>query len=268
MGLNARRWAGIAAAFLGAIGGWLGYASWHQADEYSTAVGEQRSVSLTDGSVVFLNTESEVRVRWTTAERHIDLIRGEVRFQVAKNPARPFVVATQQAAVRAVGTIFNVRADPERTQVAVIEGRVVVSARPEALRSPRASVARAEVTSRARAVPSMELAAGERAAVTLGGIEPNVGAPIEGVAAWTQRRLVFRAQSLGDVVAEFNRYRTQRLYVDDAQLAALRISGSFDPSDPESLIAYLQDFETVRVERTVDGSVHLARRIPTSKVPR
>jgi transmembrane sensor len=117
-------------------------------------------------------------------------------------------------------------------------------------------------------MPSIELAAGQRAAVAMSRIQPNAGQPMESVAAWTERRLVFRDKPLAEVVAEFNRYRVQRLVVDDAELAALKISGVFDSSDPDSLVAYLKSFETVRVERPHDGTLHLSRRALDSESPK
>jgi transmembrane sensor len=95
--------------------------------------------------------------------------------------------------------------------------------------------------------------------VTRRGIQTNAGPPIESVKAWTERRLVFRDQPLDAVIQEFNRYRTHPLVLDDPALAALRVSGVFDLSDPESLIAYLGTYETVQVDRRSDGSQHLFR---------
>lgn len=232
-----------------AMAGWVGYVSWHSVTEFATAVGEQHSVTLQDGSVVFLNTDSKVDVRWSATERRIDLIRGEARFQVTRDPTRPFIVATKNAQVRAVGTVFNVRASAQSTQVAVLEGQVVVT-----LAGPTGSTSELDGNA-----PDIRLTAGERAAVTSGGIEANTGPSIESVAAWPQRRLVFRGETLGTIVNEFNRYRAQPLVLDDAQLAQLDISGAFDLNDPESLVAYLKTFETVQVARPFDGSEHLSR---------
>ena len=110
-----------------------------------------------------------------------------------------------------------------------------------------------------RANERVRLGAGERAAVTPSGIQTNTGPPIEAVLAWTERRLVFQDQPLDMVIQEFNRYRTHPLVLDDQGLAALRISGVFDLSDPESLIVYLGTFEAVQVDRRSDGSQHLFR---------
>jgi transmembrane sensor len=262
------RLAALAACALLAFGAWVGYVRWNSVTEYATGIGEQHSVTLRDGSVVFLNTDSRVEVRWSASERHIDLIRGEARFQVIRNPTRPFIVATSNAQVRVVGTVFNVRASAQSTQVAVMEGQVEVTAGakvksvsgPEGTSVPGGSAG-------SSATSSVRLAAGERAAVTSAGIEANVGPPIESVAAWPQRRLVFRDETLGAIVNEFNRYRTQPLMLDDPQLARLEISGAFDLSDPESLVAYLRTFEKVQVERPLDGSEHLSRAEPDHSQP-
>src|SRR5262249_50303587 len=149
--------------------------SWYFPMVFQTVVGEQSSFTLQDGSVLFLNTDSKVRVSWLPRERHIELVRGEARFKVAKDATRPFTVATTTAAVRAVGTVFNVRPEPLATQVAVLEGRVEVTVSPA---GERAAGVQIPVSAGSAAAPShslerVQLAAGERAAVTRQGIEPN-----------------------------------------------------------------------------------------------
>ncbi|MBV8806507.1 MAG: FecR domain-containing protein [Sinobacteraceae bacterium] len=261
-GVSNRGWrVALAAALLVGIGLSVTYLSWHLPMTFQTVVGEQRSFTLQDGSIVFLNTNSKVRVRWLPQERHIDLVRGEARFKVAKDALRPFIVATTTAGVRAVGTIFNVRAEPASTQVAVLEGQVevTVASTPEVAENTQAPAKEGSAAVPARTSSRVRLAAGERAAVTSVGIETNTGPPIESVMAWTDRRLVFRDQPLTAVLREFNRYRVQPLVLDDPALAALKISGVFDLSDPESLIAYLSLYETVQVDRRSDGSQHLFR---------
>lgn len=251
------RWAAVAASIIVGAASWFSYQARFGGATYETAVGEQRSVTLADGSVVYLNTNSSVRVRWTAKERHSDLLRGEARFQVAKNPTRPFIVATNEATVRAVGTVFNVRADHAGTQVAVIEGRVEVNALPEAQHERTNS--RAAPSQLSGRTSNLQLSAGEHAEVTMGTITSNTGPSIDAVASWTERRLVFRGESLATVIGEFNRYRNHPLVLDDPQLGALSISGAFNLDDPDSLISYLKSFETVRVEYAPDGSQHLSR---------
>ncbi|HEY6926875.1 MAG TPA: FecR domain-containing protein [Steroidobacteraceae bacterium] len=253
-------WMALAATLvLGGVG--VTYLNWQSPMIFETAVGKQDSFKLQDGSVVFLNTNSRARVSWSVGERHVELERGEARFAVARDPNRPFTVTTATATVRVVGTVFNVRAEPHSTQVAVLEGQVevtVASASDPADDSQTAATA-APGTAHSPTIERVRLAAGERAAVTQGGIQTNEGPAIESVAAWTERRLVFRDQPLGEVIREFNRYRTHPLLLDDAELAALRINGVFDPGDPDSLLTYLGLYETVQVDHRGDGSQRLFR---------
>ena len=83
-------WCGLAASVVLGIALWVTYLSWQSTMTFQTVVGEQSSFTLQDGSVVFLNTNSKVRVGWLPTERHIELVRGEARFKVAKD-ARPSV---------------------------------------------------------------------------------------------------------------------------------------------------------------------------------
>lgn len=261
--VGVRRWWAMAAlVLLGAAGTWFVF-DWHRAGDFSTAIGEQRSVILADGSVVFLNTNSEIRVRLRAEDRQIDLIKGEARFQVAKDAARPFWVATSDATVRAVGTVFNVRADQAHTEVAVIEGRVEVRAItteiPAAKNAKDSGAVRIDSLTNGRSKPAtIELSAGERAAIVSSRIESNAGQPMEAVVAWTERRLVFRNEPLREVIAEFNRYRQAPLVAEGSELGELKINGIFNSNDADSLIEYLKSFETVRVARPPDGSVHLS----------
>src|SRR6188768_3559729 len=93
----------------------------------ATPLGGLQTMNLPDGSVLKLNTDSAVEVRFTATERRVELVRGEVFFTVAKNPRRPFVVHAGQVAVRAVGTAFDVRMRPQAIEVLVSEGKVQVN---------------------------------------------------------------------------------------------------------------------------------------------
>jgi transmembrane sensor len=93
---------------------------------YATAIGEQRSIALADGSTIALGARSRVRVHFTDQEREVEFLAGEALFGVAKDPTRPFVVATSNTRVRAVGTQFDVHKRTSGTTVTVLEGRVVV----------------------------------------------------------------------------------------------------------------------------------------------
>jgi transmembrane sensor len=93
---------------------------------YATDIGERRSITLADGSTVDLNARSKLRIEFTKDERRVELLGGQALFQVAKDKNRPFIVASGDATVRAVGTQFDVYRKAGGTTVTVLEGRVAV----------------------------------------------------------------------------------------------------------------------------------------------
>ncbi len=124
---RARRWAGLAAAV--ALIGFAGYGSYvwlNKPDDYSTAVGERRVITLADGSKLSLDTDSEVTVRYRAHERALHLLKGQARFDVAHDKKRPFFVIAGSQKVIATGTAFNIDMANQRVLVTLIEGRVVV----------------------------------------------------------------------------------------------------------------------------------------------
>ena len=209
---------------------------------YTTAVGEQRSIALEDGSVVELNTQSSVRTRFTAASRNVDLLRGEAIFRVAKNPQRPFHVYSGNAEIIAVGTAFNVYAREAGTVVTVIEGRVRVTSRNDA------SVAAAPLH-------NLELGRGEQAVIAPKKPIVRVALTDPGKAtAWTERRLIFDDMPLSAVTAEFARYYDARtIRIADPALANLHITGVFDASDPGSLVQFLATFGGVEIREDAHG---------------
>ena len=242
---------------------------------YATALGEQRSFSLSDGSTLQLNSLSKVRIRYSAHERTVDLLRGEALFHVAKDITRPFSVRSGETAVRAVGTQFDVYRKADGTIVTVVEGRVVI------LRSPaeqdaepnngagpneaHPSVLRGEGEQDLRSlVPGTEtlgvaqqeragaifLAAGEQITVGTHTARRTVNPNLAGATSWTQRQLVFEAASLADVAEEFNRYNERKLVIDPSALGALHISGVFSSTDPASLSHFLKERPGLRITET------------------
>lgn len=208
-------------------------------DHYVTAANESRAITLSDGSVVELDHESAIDLHWTPSERRIELRKGSGRFTVAKNPQRPFIVATAETTVRAVGTVFSVQAQSADTVVTVSEGKVKVE---PSYAEPAAAKA---------AEPPVQLAAGDRAVVS------HRARHDVSVTAWADQRLVFRGAALEAVIGEFNQHVPVKLVLADAGLADLAISGVFDPSDVESFLQYLERYEGVRIGRQPDGTVRM-----------
>lgn len=243
-GLHRRAWRlAIAASVL--VLAASGLAAWnaYSRDTFATGIGENRSLRLSDGSIVELNSKSRLRVRYSDRARRIDLLEGQALFSVQKLAGRPFVVVSGDTRVRAVGTQFDVHRKASGTTVTVVEGRVSVS------RGPRQEAA--------SPVAGSLLAAGQQVTVT----EREVGRPKEAdvvaATAWKDRRLVFTNSPLSEVVAEFNRYNVVPLEVVDPALEQARISGSFSSSDPAALLKFLREVGAYKVEET-GGAVRIS----------
>jgi transmembrane sensor len=216
-----------------------------QSDTYTTAIGELRSITLEDGSVVDLNTSSTLRTHFTSKQRTVELLRGEAVFKVAKNPQRPFRVATGSTEIVAVGTQFNVYARDARTVVTVLEGRVRVT--------DKAPSNRPATTAALSNLP-LELSPGEQAVIAphrpIARIKLADATP---VTSWTERRLIFEDTPLSAAADEFARYNTRMIRIDDPVLRDLRVTGVFDATDPASLVQFVEAYGNVSVSRHDEG---------------
>ena len=225
---------GLAASLLLVIGVAVGAWVYSLRDTYSTAVAEQRSVVLSDGSTVELNARSRMRIRYTEHERRVDLLDGQALFTVAKNASRPFVVESRGTLVRAVGTQFDVYNKNSGTTVTVLEGTVVVT--PESAPS--------------QSVPSL-INAGQQIVIGAEGRPKKVQKANPGVAtAWTHRELIFEDTPLQDVATEFNRYNRRQLLIRDPSLQAFAIDGVFSSTDPAALVNFLKARPGITVRET------------------
>jgi transmembrane sensor len=217
--------------------------------KYGTGVGEQRTVKLSDGSIVTLNTRSEIKVRLEKNQRSVELLSGEALFEVAHDTARPFRVFSGGAAVRAVGTQFNVHRTENETTVAVVQGIVEVT--------PLSSSVRRDGATNASALIAPErVVAGEQAQVSSQGkLLQHATAEIDRVVAWRERRLIFRNESLGAIVAEFNRYNETQMRIEGAATSARLVTAVFDADNPGALIAFLERDPQLSVQSGGDAVV-------------
>jgi len=221
---------------------------------YATRVGEKTAVTLPDGSVVTLNTDTVLRTRASRDKRLVYLDRGQAFFRVAHDTERPFEVHAAGRTVTAVGTAFDVRVDRGRFEVTLVEGKVRVAApvRPAAPAKPGQPAA-------PPAVRTTEMLAGDQLVATTDREWSLARTDAVRETSWLIGRLKFEARPLGDVVAEFNRYSPRKVVVDDPSLAARPISGAFRADDQDAFIAALEVAHLARVGSQDDDSVHLTR---------
>lgn len=201
---------------------------------YRTEHGQQKTYVLADRSVVHLNTDSEIAIRYSKTQRAANLTSGEAAFEVSHESDRPFRVTAKSAVVLDVGTKFNVRLINSTTVVTVMEGRVEVMS---ALSGPRG--------------PSLQVPAGGRVNVTDGVLPANPdSADTTRATAWLHRQISFDRERLERVAAEFNRYAQKSIVITTPALGSLQISGVFATDDMSAFIAFLRSLEGVQVEET------------------
>ncbi len=200
--------------------------------ELRTLQGERREMTLADGSVVKMAPESDMVVRYRPNERLLTLKHGEAQFRVAKDSNRPFVVQAAQTRVRAVGTVFDVEYGTEGVSVSVVEGRVAVSQRVTTGSIPSAS---------GPANSLLNLEASEQVSITSAGMISSVRrVPGKAEVAWASDQLTFDNETIAEVVRRFNLRNTLQIEIADPELAARRISGVFNLTEPKSFVAFIE----------------------------
>lgn len=210
---------------------------------YRTNAAQRLTATLEDGSRLTLNVGSQVRVVFDDGERRLILDKGQALFEVAKDRLRPFLVVAGSRVVTAHGTMFDVRREPTAIQIALIEGKVSVSSDAQ----PGSAVAM---------VPDDVLVA-TNGALSLSHVPGRALA----LAGWQDGNLIFVDQTLGEAVAEMNRYGAQRLEVADADTAALRISGSFRIGQLQPFLDALELGFPVTVTRLSAREVKLSKKV-------
>jgi transmembrane sensor len=248
-----RRWfaaaAVLAAAAIGAT--WLQQGS--ELQTLATAVGQQRNVTLADGSIVALNTNTIVETDLRRHTREIYLRKGEAHFQVAHDRSRPFLVHAGDAVVRAVGTAFEVRVlTDQHVDVVVNEGRVEVQTTVPLPASPNPSA----YPRPAAATTVRALHAGERLSTAGHGyaVTPITAQQLSSELAWREGAIIFDGEPLSEAIAEIERYSDSRIVIGDPAIAGLRVGGRFRTGNVQEFFDALQTALPVSI-RHGDGGV-------------
>jgi len=201
---------------------------------FDSALGEIREVPLADGSTAQLNTQSQVEVVMRASARRVRLRRGEAWFKVKKDPDRPFVVESGPVRVRAIGTAFSVRRLEQGSEVQVTEG--IVEAWLAGAEAQRVRVAAGQSAILQENEPPRLL--------------PASAADIDRKLAWRSHKIDLAGETLGDAVAEFNRYNRRPLVIRQRSLIGKRFYGVFRIDDPEGFARALHS--SLNVPVTID----------------
>ncbi len=217
--------------------------------EFRTEVGQRAAITLPDGSVVTLGTNTLLRTHDTPRQRLIELERGQAYFKVAKDRSRPFVVKAAGRRVVAVGTAFEVRVDRSRVAVTLVEGKVRVEAPINAAGDGRFS----------RFVQTTEMEPGSQLVAQDGKPWAVAEVDAEREVSWLANKLVFQDEPLSHVVAELNRYSGRRIVIGDPAIADAPVSGSFRTDDVDEAVRALVAYGLARVSAQDGAVIELSR---------
>jgi transmembrane sensor len=192
--------------------------------DYAAGSGLPQRVALADGSQLLLDAGAAIDVRYSGATRRVILRRGRVLADVQPDTVRPFTVASGNVTAQALGTVYVVARADNGTAVSVREGEVLVTAVGQ---------------------PGRVLQAGQGLAAGREEQQPVAADAF----AWTENRLVFTDRPLGAVIADLNRYWPGMIWVRDARLAALPVSGSYRLDDPPGVALALAAATGAEVSR-------------------
>lgn len=225
---------------------------------YITAVGEQSTYTLPDGSTLWLNTNSEVAIHYSESKRLITLRKGEAHFDVVPDKARHFEVFAGTRMVRAVGTAFTVFLDQARVEVTVSEGKVDLGVVAE-------PAANSTQSSPATAKPELlgSLVAGQSAAIPAGkqGVMSDIAQiekqQLKRRLSWLEGQLIYAGESLDTVVKDVSRYTPVYIELVDDSIKAIRIGGQFQVGETEALFRVLEVGFGLQVSRLSDHHVQI-----------
>lgn len=243
----------IAAAVVAAVGVIAIQSSLPRDVVYRTAIGDRRTIQLSDGSQLTLNTDTVATVRYRLTSRTVELERGQALFDVAHSSLRPFLVDGGRGVIRAIGTRFEVYRHADELQVTLLQGRIEVT--PTIGSQPVDAEASASGGSRPA---RMQLTAGQKTSLSPSGIAPLTKVNVPVATAWLDGKLVLNDIPLQEAVAEINRYSTRKIYVLDAALADLRVSGVFRTDRADAFIAAVSKSLPVVVQPAADGALLIA----------
>jgi transmembrane sensor len=203
-------------------------------DDYRTALGERRVITLSDGSKLSLDADSEVTVRYRAHERALHLLKGQARFDVAHDKSRPFSVVAGNQKVIATGTAFNIDMAGPKVLVTLIEGHVVVLNESD--------------TDKPVAVWSrpVELKAGQQLAAGAATPPQIVSANIQRVTAWTIGQIILDDEPLSSVVDRVNRYGGPQVVIASPEVGAMKISGVFNAGDTLGFVEIVTHYLPVK----------------------
>jgi len=220
---------------------------------YATAIGENKSIKLSDGSEILLNTGSQVEVRFSKERRTLNLVKGEAHFAVAHNASRPFEVQAGTNIVRAIGTAFTVELNQETVEVTVTEGQVEL-----------ATIAQADDASTVPQETSLALVnSGQSAKFStfIRSIDTISKDEVTRRLAWHKGALIFKGEALEDVMEEASRYTKTKFVISDPKIRSLKVGGYFKTGETRAMLQAIEANFGVSVKWVGTDLVYLSQSV-------
>jgi transmembrane sensor len=212
---------------------------------YNTGKGQIRDVTLSDGSLITLDTDSKINVELLSHERRIERVSGRALFHVAKDKARPFIVTAGALKVRAVGTSFAVRNWSSAPLEVLVQEGIVDVASPKAANPLRVGANMRVAMDSVRGGP-----------ISVSKVEP---AALANALAWSGGMLSFEDVKLEVAAMEFARYSDQRIIISDPAIGAITITGLFSAQNPADFATAAGESLGLKVKIKPDA-IYLSRK--------
>ncbi len=214
---------------------------------YKTMIGEHKTLTLGDGSVLKMNVKSALSIRMSNKRRQVEMSEGEVFFVAAADTNRPFEVRTPNGMVRVLGTAFNVKSRSGRVAVDVERGQVLVRDDPKGPGDMRAG--------------GVTLVAGQGVDIDPSGrlsrLRPS---DMKQVLAWQNRQAFFKNTPLGEVLRELELYHDVRVKLAFPELESKGITGRFDIGNLDQTLEVIMAAASLNAQREADGTIVLYRK--------
>jgi len=213
----------------------------YKTEKIASVIGEHKTLTLADNSQLTLDTNTQLQVDWHLRSRQITLHSGRAMFHVTHQQYRPFYVQAGATQIKVVGTIFDVLRKNEQVTVTVLQGKVQVRGYNQARTQYQQTY----------------LTKNEQVTVNQGEISSTLTVDSALKTAWTDGKIIFERTPLNQALAEMQRYKTTPIILTNAQLANLKISGTFNTNSTDDIIQLLPNILPVKVTRGANDAIYI-----------
>jgi transmembrane sensor len=216
----------------------------YRTESVATVIGEQKTLTLADNSILTLDTNTKLQISWHLRSRQVALETGRAMFTVTPNQHRPFYVEADATQIKVVGTVFDVKREGEKVTVTVLQGKVQVQGRDPS------------------GAPQQKtyLTKNQQAISHAGEISPSQKVDSVTKTAWKDGKIIFERTPLVEALAEMQRYKNAPIILTDTQLGQLKVSGTFNTKSTDEMLKLLPNILPVKVSHASNGAVYVSEK--------